>query len=470
MRWPFSMGKTRMVKTLCAQAPMCQNYRVPFAQTFMATDSADNTHTYVSAAELRVGHFVMLELPWFKHNFTLNQFRIRNEQQIRELRELRLARYRIDPERSDTQSLEGLTNVTDAPALAATPVTPPSIAEGGNEQDKVMAARRARMAERQQAIANVERAFGKAVSTMKSLNRNLLAKPQETLHEMGALVGQMIDAFLVSPDATLHVMGDKVGGEEVYFHSLNVTILSMMLAKDMGFDAQSARDLGLGAMLHDIGLMDIPDKVLTKDPDDYNTAERGLRQMHVEYGRAIAAKLGLPAGAMAVIEQHHEFIDGSGYPRRMQGSAMCEAARVVALVNYYDNLCNPVNIKKAMTPHQALSFIFAQRKTKFDAKALQLMIRSLGVYPPGSIVQLSNDMLGAVTAVNPKKPLRPWVLLFDEKVPKDEAVMVNLEEAPDISISKAIVPSLLPPKALAYLNPRKRVTYFFDGSDASKPA
>jgi putative nucleotidyltransferase with HDIG domain len=336
------------------------------------------------------------------------------------------------------------------------------------DAERSLRERRAAIAQRQEHIANVERAFSKAIGTMKNLNRNLLAKPKETLEDMGSLVGQMIEVFMVCPEATLHVMGDKVGGEEVYYHSLNVTILAMMLAKDLGFDPDSARELGIGAMVHDVGLMDIPDKVLTKDPDDYNNAERGLRQMHVEYGATIGAKLGLGAGAMAVLRQHHEYVDGSGYPARLQGPQMTEAARLVALVNYYDNLCNPVNIKKAMTPHQALSFIFAQRKTKFDAKALQLMIRSLGVYPPGSIVHLSNDMLATVTAVNPKKPLRPWILVYDEKVPKDEALMLNLEEATAISITKAIAPALLPPKAMAYLNPRKRVTYFFDGNDSAK--
>lgn len=422
--------------------------------------------TYVDPGQLRPGLYVILDLPWFKHNFTLNQFKVRSEQQVRELRELRLARYRIDPLRSDPDALTSLTALPVEPAPKE--VVHTVVAEAPGERERRQ--RREVLAQRQQHIANVERAFSKAAASMKNLNRNLLAKPKETIEDMGALIGQMIDAFLLCPEATLHVMGDKVGGEEVYFHSLNVTILSMMLAKDLGFGPDSARDLGLGAMLHDVGLMDIPDKVLTKDPDDYNNAERGLRQMHVEYGCTIGAKLGLSPSVMAIVAQHHELIDGSGYPKRLQGAQMTEAARLVALVNYYDNLCNPVNTKKAMTPHQALSFIFAQRKTKFDAKALQLMIRSLGVYPPGSIVHLSNDMLATVTAVNPKKPLRPWVLVYDEKVPKDEAILLNLEEVRDININKSIPPGLLPPKALAYLNPRKRVTYFFDGSDASKPA
>lgn len=429
----------------------------------MTDSDSSPANMYVDAQQLLPGLYVILDLPWFKHNFALNHFKIRSPQQVRELQELRLAHYRIDPARSDPQTLARLSPVNEsAPTSAPTAPTSPTSESAEDRQRRI---RREVLTQRMEHIANVERAFSKATAVMKNLNRNLLAKPGETIAVMGTLVGQMIEAFLASSDATLHVMGDKVGGDEVYFHSLNVSILSMMLAKDLGFDADSARDLGLGALLHDIGNMDIPDKVLTKDPDDYNNAERGLRQMHVEYGRTIGTKLGLSPAIMAVITQHHEFIDGTGYPQRLSGAQMTDAARLVALVNYYDNLCNPVNVRKAMTPHQALSFIFAQRKTKFDAKALQLMIRSLGVYPPGSIVHLSNDMLAMVTAVNPKKPLRPWVMVYDEKVPKEEATLLNLEDASDINISKSIPPGMLAPQALAYLNPRKRLTYFFDGSN-----
>jgi hypothetical protein len=98
---------------------------------------------------------------------------------------------------------------------------------------------------------------------------------------------------------------------------------------------------------------------------------------------------------------------------------------------------------------------------------LQILIRSLGVHPPGSVVQLSNQSFAVVTSVNPKKPLRPWVLVYDESVPKEEALMVNLEVEADLQILKSIRPALLSPKIAAYLNPRKRVTYFFDGASGA---
>jgi hypothetical protein len=110
--------------------------------------------------------------------------------------------------------------------------------------------------------------------------------------------------------------------------------------------------------------------------------------------------------------------------------------------------------------------MFAQRRSKFDAKLLQLMIKNLGVYPPGTVVRLSNEALGLVQSVNPQKPLRPWVLVYDPDVPKEEAIMIDLEQEPDINISKAIRPVQLPAAALDYLSPRRRVTYFFDAGNA----
>ncbi|MDA0191467.1 MAG: HD-GYP domain-containing protein, partial [Proteobacteria bacterium] len=102
---------------------------------------------------------------------------------------------------------------------------------------------------------------------------------------------------------------------------------------------------------------------------------------------------------------------------------------------------------------------------KFDAAILQQMIRCLGVYPPGSIVTLSNDAVGIVMSVNPAKPLRPWVMLHDESVPKEEAILLDLEQETDINIARAVRPALLPPPVYAYLSPRRRVSYFFDSSD-----
>ena len=216
---------------------------------------------YLEPDRLQVGVFVMIELPWFKHPFAMNNFKIRSEDQLREVRALRLGRYRVDPARSDVPL-----NPESDSAMELVPSTPLQTPKN-EEDDPAALARKERMqtiALHREHVDQVEKAFVKATSVMKNLNRNLFARPKETLSEIGVLIDNMVEAFLSSPESTLHVMGDKAGGEEVYFHSLNVVIMSLMLAKDLGFSAKSARELGVGAMLHDIGLFATKRRI-TKD-------------------------------------------------------------------------------------------------------------------------------------------------------------------------------------------------------------
>lgn len=433
------------------------------------------TEHFVLTEQLRVGLFIHIDLPWFRHPFTLNSFKITTEAQLAELRALKQVRFRYDPDRSDgfvaAAQAQEIVAVAAAATVGIAESAPGPEAAEAQADDPALAEKRERVAKieaRRERVAEVEKAFAKAATVMRNLNKHLLSRPKETLEEMGGLVDQMVYAFLEHPEVTLHVMGEKCGGEEAYYHGLNTSVLCMMLAKGLNFTQDQARLLGAAALLHDLGLMEIPDRVLKKRPDEYTKPERELRMMHVEYGVKLGKQIGLPPEVLLAISQHHEFIDGSGYPKGLKGDKMSPLARVLCTVNAYDNLCNPVDFQQAMTPHEALSFLFAQRRGKFDGTVLQLMIRNLGVYPPGSIVRLSNEAIAMVVSVNPSKPLRPWVMLYDSAVPKAEAIMLDLEVETELNIGKAVRPAMLPPAVYAYLSPRKRVTYFFDG-DSSSP-
>jgi len=421
---------------------------------------------YLLPEQLCIGVFVELELAWFKHDFARSSFKISTETQLREVLALHLPRYRYNPERSDILFSELAESkpieATSQQAEEAISSNDPALLE--EQQREIFLPQRA------QKMQEVEKAFSKASRLMKNLNRDLLSKPKEAREEMEALVSEMVTAFLESTEVTLHVMGERAGGEDVYYHALNVTILALMLAKELGLSCEMAHELGIGAIVHDIGLTKIPDRISKKDANEYTSPERNLRAMHVEYGVEIGCLAGLSTDALSIIEQHHEFADGSGYPNALKEAAMTPAARIVSLVNYYDHLCNPIDISKAMSPHHALSLMFAQRRGKFESRALAHMIRSLGVYPPGTIVQLSDESIGVVISVNPKKSLRPCVLIYDPKVSKDQAIVLNIENEPSISISKTIATGSLPHKALIYLCPRRRVTYFFDSNNIEDKA
>ncbi len=423
-----------------------------------------NPSHYVTLDQLRPGLYVHLDLPWFRHPFTFSSFKIANQGQIKELRGLGLARIRIDPEQSDEAALSAMQAPAEPPMEVENPTEQaPEVPDIAPE----ISARMAKIAERRARVSEVERSFMKAANVMRNINQNLFARPKECLEEVGGLVGEMVAAFLQAPESTLHVMSEKAGGEESYYHGLNTSVLCMMLAKDLGLTPEAGQVLGVAGMLHDLGNVDIPDRVLKKR-EALTHAEQELANMHCEYGVKRGKQIGLAAPVLKIIGQHHEYADGSGFPRKLKGDQIDPLARVVALVNYYDDLCNPIDLTRALTPHEALSMMFAQRRQKFDPKVLQLLVRRLGVYPPGTIVVLSNDAIGMVTSVNSRSPLRPWVLMHDPKVSKEDAPMIDLEQETGINISKALRPVQLPAEVFDYLSPRKRVTYFFDAEQSDE--
>ena len=241
----------------------------------------------------------------------------------------------------------------------------------------------------------------------------------------------------------------------------------MMIGRELKLSGDEVRLLGLGCLFHDIGMTEVPNKIVIKT-DPLTKAERDFLHMHCAYGVDIAKRVGLPEAVQTIIYRHHELYDGSGYPQGLRGEATDMLSRIVAIAEHYDELCNPPNVAAALTPHEALSQMFAQQRAKFDPRLLQVFIRCLGVFPPGTVVRLNNDVVGLVISINTARPLKPSLIVYDTEVPKHEAIIVDLDAEPDINISQAIRPAQLPKAIYDYLSPRKRISYYFD-PDAGKP-
>jgi HD-GYP domain-containing protein (c-di-GMP phosphodiesterase class II) len=195
-----------------------------------------------------------------------------------------------------------------------------------------------------------------------------------------------------------------------------------------------------------------------------NKAERSLYEMHCTYGATFGRTLGLAPLALTVIQEHHEAFDGTGYPKGLVGESAHLLSRIVAITNYYDYLCNPAVLTDALTPHEALSLMYTKLRSKFDPKLLQVFIRCLGAYPPGTLVLLSNGATGIVTGINAARPMRPMVVVYDADVPKDEAIVLDLVQETEINITKAMRPAQIPTEICSYLGLRKRVSYYFSAS------
>jgi putative nucleotidyltransferase with HDIG domain len=408
---------------------------------------------FISPEQLCVGVHVQLDLGWMSHPFTFSSFKIKSQEQVEVLRRLGLSRIKYDPNKSSAQPLP----------LRVTPQAAPVEPQMDELISQGMASKARRIEQLgriRDDIARVEQQFVKVADAIRNATRNLRSNPQAAAHESDAVVKQMVDTLVSGDDITLHVISEKLG-EEAYFHSLNVTVLSLMLAKAAELDTLTIHQIGLGAILHDIGKIDVP-SIVTLKTGPLTRPEQILMEQHCDYGVKLAQKMNLSDMAMSVILQHHECADGSGYPKKLGGEQITLAARVVAIANSYDNLCNPANVAAALTPSEALAQMFAHKRAKFDDRLLKLFIKRLGIYPPGSIVQLSNEMIGLVVATNLQQPLRPEVMVYDANIPKEEALIISLEVERDIKVDKSLRPSQLPRQVHQYLNPRKNVAYFFD--------
>lgn len=421
--------------------------------------------------QLRVGLYVHLDLKWFEHPFAFSHFKIKSEEQIRIIRSLDLKTVRFSP---------NLSEGSPAPKVAAAPATGTgtgALPAAGSEPElsPIMLAKRAMMEQmrlRRQDAERIENAFANTANTIRDIEKNLYSKPAETVQQATKLVTQIADSILSAPELAIHVMGDKMGGDELYFHTLNVTMLSMMMARDMKLPVEVVGVLGIGALMHDIGRKEVPDKILKKT-EALTQAERNFYELHCQYGADMGKRLHLTPPVLAIIREHHELFDGTGYPARLKGESTSLLSRIVVIANYYDELCNPPVIADALTPHEALSLMFAKLRSKFDPKLLQVFIRCLGVYPPGTIVQLSNGAIGMVATVNTARPMKPTVMVYDADVPKEEAILLDMERETEVNIAKAIRPAQVPREVYNYLSPRKRVSYYFDATsarpDAGKP-
>jgi hypothetical protein len=170
----------------------------------------------------------------------------------------------------------------------------------------------------------------------------------------------------------------------------------------------------------------------------------------------------LSDGAATSIAQHHECSDGRGFPLGLSTERTHMLSRIVALVNVYDNLCNPTNPAKSITPHEAVAHLFTQNHKQFDTAILGAFIKMMGVYPAGSVVQLTDDRYALVVGVNSSRTLRPRVIVHDPKVPRDVASVLDLESVPGLGIRRSLKSSALPESVLAYLELQPRMNYFFE--------
>lgn len=413
-----------------------------------------NAHLTINVDQLRLGLYVHLDLGWMDHPFALSNFKLEDDAQIQKIKSIGLKTLRYDPKRSDCMPLPLVENSPSEAVKSDVPITVTEV-----PAPTALDIKKAKLKHLHHAIEESEKKFVIASEMVKTIQRNVLSSPKICVEQASSMVNDLVETALMEGDIAIHALNGNRSSDNHYQHPLNVTVLSLLLAKSIEMSKEDARLLGIAAILHDIGKAEISDKILLKK-DPLTQSELKHYQQHAEFGARMIKELGLPARLGKIILQHHEFADGSGYPAGLKAEQTDPLARMIVLASAYDRLCNPVNLELAKTPYEALALLFAKQRTKFDEDLLKRLIKSLGVYPPGSIVKLSNNEYATVVSVNPNHPLRPYVLVHHHQ--DAEPSLMDLRDEANLNVTHCLKPGQLPVDVLKRINLKKRVNYYLD--------
>ncbi|ANS73721.1 histidine kinase [Paenibacillus yonginensis] len=215
---------------------------------------------------------------------------------------------------------------------------------------------------------------------------------------------------LGSRDNVLIMLGNIHTADHTLFrHSLNVCIYTLMLGKAFGYSQRELTVLGLGAVLHDIGKVKIDPAILHK-PERLSQVEFEVMKQHAEIGyRMLKDEPGIPLQAAHCAYQHHERIDGSGYPRGLMGSDIHEYAQWISIADSYDAMTSQRVYNQALLPHQAVEILYAGCGTLYDKQKLEIFRDHVAIYPLGMTVVLNTGEVGVVSRIHPFAPQRPVV-------------------------------------------------------------
>lgn len=411
---------------------------------------------------LRVGVFVHLDLSWLDHPFPFGSFKITTPEQIEVIRGLGLSTVRWDPAKSDLPAPESVVGAAQSAATAA----PPALNGNPTEPPAQALPAMALLAQRQ-SLQQCERRYAEGSKAFRQIVDEVQQQPAAARERATQLVGQMVAQVLGNDETAIRLISEGLG-ERSSLHAMNVAVLSLLLGRAMQLPEPDLQALGLAALLHDIGKANLPDRVRHRD-ETFTAAHHKLYQEHVAHGVAAAKRMDLPPLVLLAISQHHELADGSGFPSGCKADRMAPASRILALINRYDGLCNPPNPIKALTPHEALSLLFATQKARFESATLSAFIRMMGVYPPGSLVQLTDGRYALVMSVNSSRPLKPTVLAHDNGVGRDDALLLDLQQDSLVGVLRSLRPDQLPRSSLEFLAPRQRVCYYFERARPLEP-
>lgn len=375
----------------------------------------------IDVADLQVGMYICeLDRPWLETPFVLQGFQLRSNDDIeavrshcdfvfvdvgrsggenrRRVREPGSTQLHADRNTSKARSAAGSSEVERKRGLLAK--------LGGRGKSRQI------RNELQHPIRQAERAVSETTRVISGILDDVRLGRAIDAPQAKEVVSNCVDQVIENPSAMMLLTNLKEKDHYTSQHCLNVAILSIVLGQKCGLPRDKLELIGLCGMLHDVGKLLTPDHVLNK-PGRLDRDEILIMKMHPTQGRDILLSSdGIASTALDVAHGHHERFNGGGYPRGLSEEQIGFHTRIVAIADTFDAITSDRVYGKARTSIEALKILQSAGGTHYDGDLVSHFLDAVGVFPPGSVVQLSNDEIAVVVRANSKLKLAPKVLVM----------------------------------------------------------
>ena len=281
-------------------------------------------------------------------------------------------------------------------------------------------------------------AFRQARTLTKSLLDDIRLGGAINTDHAKEMVSNCVQSVIRHPDALMWMAKIRTESEYTAEHCLNVCILAVAFGRVLGMAEEELHKLGMCGLLHDVGKMKVPPEILNK-PASLTIGEMRTMMAHTIHGRNLLLSTdGIYNGVIDVAYSHHERVDGKGYPRKLAGASISLFSKIIAIVDAYDAMTADRCYQSAKTSTEALKIIYQDRGTHFDERLALKFLQTVGLYPPGSIVELHSGQVAIVVETNHKLRHLPKILVVRDqnKKPLEKESFVDLSQVEEGDLSQ----------------------------------